>query len=91
MINCDTFGDRILWQSRRLGWHQHIAGRVQQAKVGGQHNSDHGLQPTSVEGIGLDNQDRPAESRFRAVGFTKIGPPEIAALNYHEFLLMERA
>ena len=84
-------GDRILWQARRFGRHQHIAGCVHEAKVGGHHDRDHGLQPASVEGICLDNQDRSAESGLGTVGFAKVGPPEIAALNYHAFLPSERA
>jgi hypothetical protein len=60
-------------------------------KVGRQHNSDHRLQPASIEGLGLDNQDRSAKSWFGALRFPKVGPPEIAALNYHGFFLRERA
>ena len=76
-------GDRVLGEPRRPGRHQDVPRRLDQADVRRQRDGDHGLQPAAVERIGLDNKDGAAKSRLRSGRLPELGPPDIAALDYH--------
>lgn len=76
-------GHRVLRQAGRPGWQQHVAWSVNQTCVRAQHDANDGVNATPIERVALHDKDRPLVSWLGAVGLSKIGPPDLAALDYH--------
>lgn len=82
--------DRIPSQSRHLGRDQYITGSIEETKVGAQHDGDHGMQSTSVEGVGLNNQHRSAVPRLGAFGLPQIRGPHLTPFDCHGSRVSDR-
>ena len=81
---------RVFSQARRLGGNQDVSGSIDQAKVRAEHHGNDGVQTTPVEGVALDDQDRPVVPGLGTLGFTEIRRPDLAAFDYHGSRTSER-
>jgi hypothetical protein len=66
-VNRDDLGDvrhGVLGQAGGLGREQDVPWRVHQSHVGRQDDDDHRPEPTPVERVILDDEDRAAEPRL---------------------------
>lgn len=73
--------DRVAGKSRGAGGQQNIAWGIGKRQVTGDHGDYDGLNAAAIEGVGLHDQHRPAESPFGAARRGEIGPPDLAAMD----------
>jgi len=62
--------NRVFGQARQGGWKEDVPGHGGQAGVGSNDGSQGGVEPTGVERVGLNDQDRAALGRPAATRFT---------------------
>ena len=67
-----------------------MIGRVDQTHVGGQDDGNDGVKTAPVEGVALNDQDRPVVSGLGAVGPTEIRRPDLTPLDYHDSRVIDR-
>ena len=83
--------NRIAGQSCGSRRQQEIAGRFGEPEIAGDDRNDYGLNAAAVEGVSLNHQNRPAETRLRAARIRQVGPPNLSSghRGYQESLLRD--
>ena len=82
---------RILGQTRRLGGKEGIAGSSGPNDVARKGHAHHRRDPTPIQGVSLDDHDRPAKSRTRPGRFRQVSPPDFPLADvYHSTLVRTR-
>lgn len=76
-------GDGVPGQSGAGRWQEHVAGGVEVSRVRRQGHADHRPESASVEGVGLDDEDRPAKPALGSLWLPEVGPPHFAPRDYH--------
>jgi hypothetical protein len=75
--------DGILRQTGAGGRKQNITRSIQQAGVRGEHNANDRPKLAAVERISLDYENRTPKAWLASATLLEVGPPNLAAVNYH--------
>ncbi len=76
-------GDRVLRQSRQPLGQPDVAGGVSPAQIAGQGYADDCSYSTSVQGVALDDDYRPAKPWSRSRRFGQFSPADVALADHH--------
>ena len=76
-------GDRVLGETRRSRGEQHVAGCFGPAQIAGQGHADDGSQPAPVQGVALDDNNRPAKPRTGSRGLGQLNPANVTLGDHH--------
>lgn len=70
-------GDGVLREAGPLGCQKHVSRGVGPYLIRSEGDADDGLDVASVERVRLNDEYRPAKSRFGATGFIEVCPPNV--------------
>lgn len=76
-------GDGVSWQARVAGREEYVSRRIEEPHVRREDHAEDRLESASIEGVGLNDEQRMSETGFQSSRLIEVGPPNLSALDYH--------